>query len=229
MPDNETTNNQSNFYQDPALQSFFETLSPLAQKAQFIANHPAQAELKRAAIAEYNRKIKAYKELALILSNKEIEDLIWSIHSGKNTFEDLKKVVPKINSATICSYLVDEPKLRFKDENLILNIEDVISLNNKPQYYFQFAKIPNNFYAPYEFEPTDSFKLTITAENLIYQLEKERYMQEIAEKSLAIANDSLRESKESTKYSKYAMYAAIVSIFISVLIALFPVFLSYIE
>lgn len=227
MSDNKTVNNLSNFTQKTTLRP----LPPLAQQAQRLAaNSPyVQAELQRASRAEYNNELEAYKELAFSLTNKEIEALILSIHSGKNTFEDLKKVVPRINSSTICSYLIDEPESKLKDNDLIFNMNNLASLNTRRPYYFQLAKTPNHFYAPYEFKPTDSFKLTITAENLIYQLEKERYMQEIAEKSLAIANDSLRESKESTKYSKYAMYAAIVSIFISVLIALFPVFLSYIE
>lgn len=84
------------------------------------------------------------------------------------------------------------------------------------------TKIPTGFYAPYEFEPTDSFILTITAENMIYQLEKERHMQELAEKSLVIAEDSLNESKQSTKYAMYAMYASTIGI----LIALIQIYLS---
>lgn len=222
MPDNKTTNNLSNLNQNPSLQNHLCALNPLVEKAQLIANHPyTQAEVKRANIAEYNKKIKDYNKLALNLSNKEIEDLVFSIHSGENTFEDLKKVVPRINSSTICSYLIDKPKSQLEGKNLILNMDYMVSLNTKRPYYFKLAKTPSDFYAPYEFKPTDSFALTITAQNLIYQLEKERYMKELAEKSLAIAEASLKQSEKSTKYGKYAAILAFVGIIVTIYLSKF--------
>lgn len=212
----ENTDNNSNFQENPTVQDVFNVFNPLVKNAQYIANHPyVQAEINKAAREEYSKKIEAYNELAFNLNNKEIESLIWSIHSGKNTFEDLKKVVPGFNSSTLCLYLLETPKLRYKSEGLLQKINKISSLNVKRAHYFQLEKIPNEFYAPYEFEPTDSFILTITAENLIYQLEKERYMQEIAEKSLAIAKASLKQSEESTKYGKYAAILALVGIIVT--------------
>lgn len=213
MSDNKTVNNLSNFTQKTTLRP----LTSLAQQAQRLAtNSPyVQAELQRASRAEYNKELEAYKELAFSLNNKEIEALILSIHSGKNTFEDLKKVVPGINSSTICSYLIDEPESKLKDNDLIFNMNNLASLNTRRPYYFQLAKTPPEFFAPYEFKPTDSFILTITAKNMIYQLEKERYMQELAEKSLAVAEASLKQSEKSTRYGKYAAILALVGIIVT--------------
>lgn len=224
MPDKNISNKPENSPQGLTVREIYDTYGrPLAERAQSLISNPVvQAEMQRATREEYYKKVKAYEDQAFNLTNKEIEDLIWSIHIGKNTSEDLKQVMPSINSATICKYLLDEPELRFKNEGLLGGIPKVASLNVKRSYYFQMTKIPTGFYAPYEFEPTDSFILTITAENMIYQLEKERHMQELAEKSLVIAEDSLNESKQSTKYAMYAMYASTIGI----LIALIQIYLS---
>lgn len=227
MPEKDNSNSNPHLQQNPTIRDLLHACEPVIQNVQTIMANPAvQAEMQRATREEYYKKVKAYEDQAFNLTNKEIEDLIWSIHIGKNTFEDLKQVMPSINLATICKYLLDEPELRFKSEGLLGGMSKLASLNSKRSYYFQMDKIPTGFYAPYEFDPTDTFMLTIPAENMIHQLEKERHLQELAEKSLAIAEESLRESKQSTKYAEYAMYAAIVSIITGILIAAIQAYLN---
>ncbi|WP_276789733.1 hypothetical protein [Veillonella magna] len=220
MPDKNISNKPENSPQGLTVREIYDTYGrPLAERAQSLISNPVvQAEMQRATREEYYKKVKAYEDQAFNLTNKEIEDLIWSIHIGKNTFEDLKQVMPSINSATICKYLLDEPELRFKNEGLFGSISKVSSLNVKRAYYFQMNKIPTGFYAPYEFEPTDSFILTITAENMIDQLEKEHHLLELAEKSLAIAEKSLIQSEKSAEYGKYAAILAFLGIVVSILL-----------
>lgn len=68
----------------------------------------------------------------------------------------------------------------------------------------------------------DLFRLTECGENILYQLKKEHHMLELAERSLAVAEESLEQSKKSTKYSMHAMHASIIGI----LIALIQIFLG---
>lgn len=63
----------------------------------------------------------------------------------------------------------------------------------------------------------DLFRLTEFGENILYQLKKEQHMLELAEKSLVVAEESLKESKKSTKYSMHAMHASIIGILIALI------------
>lgn len=93
---------------------------------------------------------------------------------------------------------------------------------NKKRRYFQLATEIEDFYAPYEFKPSDKIQLSITGNNLLSQLKKEQHILDMAEKSLVVAEESLKESKKSAKYAKYAIYISITSI----LIALAQIFLG---
>lgn len=213
MPDKENSNNNPSPLQNLTVKDVVSALTPFAKA---VYNDPdVQAEINRIARTAYSKEMEEYNNQAINLTNKEIESLLWSIHSGKNTYKDLKEAVPRINSSTICLYLTDTPKAKFTNEGILFNINKVELLNANHAYYFQLVTIPDNFISPYEFQPTDSFILTITAKNMIYQIEKERYMKELAEKSLAVAEASLKQSEKSTRYGKYAAILALVGIIVT--------------
>ncbi|WP_289087378.1 hypothetical protein [uncultured Veillonella sp.] len=163
----------------------------------------------------YFSKIREYEKSKRNLTTQEIEMLILSINNKKNTYTDLQECVPQLNSATLCSYLVNIPTLKQNDYR---SCSFIAPPRSKPTY-FQLAKEISDFVAPYEFKPTDTFTLSVTGENILYQLKKEQHMLELAE-------ESLEQSKQSTKYSKYATYAAIASIVTGVLIAAIQFYLN---
>ncbi|MBM6823688.1 hypothetical protein H6A02_01640 [Veillonella magna] len=192
----------------------------MSQFAPMYRPHTKPQDTDRKKIDAFISKLREYDKSKCTLTTQEIEILILSIGNNKNTYDDLLKSVPRLNSATLCSYLVNSPNQREKDE-----ISSIIFAHKNPTY-FQLDKKVGDFIPPYEFEPTDTFSLSVTGENILYQLKKEQHMLELAERSLAVAEESLEQSKRSTKYSKYATYAAIASIVIGVLTAAIQFYLN---
>ena len=163
---------------------------------------------------DYISEIKAYKATAFNLNDKEINDILLSISNGKNSFNDLCTVIDGLNSATIMKYLLDKPEMRVNNPTgLNLLSDNIISPPNQ-KIYLQLKTIPDDFYAPYEFNPDEEFMLTISGENRLFEIQKE-----LDEKDSR--NQSLKSSKMANTLSVVAIILAIISIFISILFKFF--------
>lgn len=158
--------------------------------------------------ALFSQKLEEYHKQEMALTTKEIEDLIWSISLGNDTYKDLQSVVPRLNSATMCSYLVDSPDKNpnYRDISLLPKLD----LNTPRKHYFQLKEIPPDFFQPYEFNPSDCFMLSVSGENVLYQLQKEKRSGELTSYSVKVAEESLSVAKESTRYARLAFYAAVI-------------------
>lgn len=158
--------------------------------------------------ALFSQKLEEYHKQEMALTTKEIEDLIWSISLGNDTYKDLQSVVPRLNSATMCSYLVDSPDKNpnYRDISLLPKLD----LNTSRKHYFQLKEIPPDFFQPYEFNPSDRFMLSVSGENVLYQLQKEKQSGELTSYSVKVAEESLSVAKESTRYARLAFYAAVI-------------------
>lgn len=170
---------------------------------------------------DYISEIKAYKATAFNLNDKELNDILLSIANGKNSFNDLCTVIDGLNSATIMKYLLDKPKMRVNSPTgLNLLGDNIISPPNQ-KVYLQLHSIPDDFYVPYEFKPDEKFILTISGENRLFEIQEELDEKDSRNKSLDIANQSLKSSKIANTLSVVAIILAIISIFISILFKFF--------
>lgn len=190
-----------------------ESMQRAFSQANLIYNSPMyQQYIEQQERDAYFSKLREYEKSKRNLTTQEIEKLILSIDCNKNTYSDLLKCVPRLNSATLCSYLVNTPEV--KEDNYFP--PSLLSpLYSKPAY-FQLAKEISDFVAPYEFKPADTFTLSVTGENILYQLKKEQHMLELAERSLAVAEESLTYGKQSAKYGQYAAILAFLGIIITI-------------
>ena len=164
----------------------------------------------------FQKAMDAYNKKKFNLTHKEIDSFILAIASGKNTYQDLQRIMPELNSPTMCSQLSDDPKIgpnQFKNYNLIGPLTPTPT-------YFQFEEIPDDFFYLYEFKPTDTFILNIAGENRLYELQKEQYIEKLTLQNTQIAEESLTVAKESATYAKKAYYAAIIIGIIGILLGI---------
>lgn len=173
----------------------------------------------------FQKDLNAYNEKKFNLTCKEIDSLILSIGSGKNTYKDIQDIIPSMNSPTMCSYLWDDPKVG-PDQFKIYN---VIGPAVPTPTYFQFKEVPDDFFYLYEFKPTDTFILNITGENRLYELQKEQYIEKLPLQNTQIAKESLTVAKESATYAKKAYYAAIIIGIIGILLGIQEKLISLIQ
>lgn len=61
-----------------------------------------------------------------------------------------------------------------------------------------------------KFSDTDIFCLNEYGEDLLYQLQKEKQLEELTSHSVKVAEESLSVAKESTRYARLAFYAAVI-------------------
>ena len=170
---------------------------------------------------DYVSEISDYKATAFNLNDNELNDILLSIANGKDSFNDLCTVINGLNSATIMKYLLDKPEMRVNSPTgLNLLGDNIISPPNQ-KVYLQLQSIPDDFYAPYEFKPDEKFILTIPGENRLFEIQKELDKKDSRDKSLDIANQSLKSSKTANTLSVMAIILAIISIFISILFKFF--------
>jgi hypothetical protein len=154
-------------------------LSGLAQLSSSLMSNPLyRASIEQSRYESYKKKLDAYHAKEFALTHEQIDKVIRSIKSGRNTYQDIQNVLPSMNSPTLCSYLVDDFK---KDPNAPESPLSPISLlqDSFPKHYFQLVQVPEDFYPLYEFKPTDAFALSVLGENRWYEIreaDKNRYL-----------------------------------------------------
>lgn len=168
---------------------------------------------------EYLKELREWQKNEITLTTKEIELLVLTIGEGTSTYQDLLAYVPRLNSATLCTYLINPPAPK-EFAGMISSIGNLYDYNLK---FFKLTSTSIDLIAPYEFKPTDTFTLSVTGENMLYQLKKEQHMLELAERSLAVAEESLTYGKQSAKYGQYAAILAFLGIIITIFLPSFNI------
>lgn len=151
-------------------------LSGLAQLKSLLESNPLyKASIEQRCYESYKKKLDAYHAKEFTLTHEQIDKVIRSIKSGRNTYRDLKDALPSLNSPTLCSYLADDFR---KDPDAPANPSGPVLLdihltrNALPHCYFQLVQVPENFYPLYEFKPTDTFGLSVLGENRWYEIKQ---------------------------------------------------------
>lgn len=162
----------------------------------------------------YKEELDSFDLHAHYLTNENLEKLILFINRKSKTYAELKAEVSILNDATLQLYLSNTPKK--KVEPPFYSIDRISAISNTTsliQSYFKLVTIPKDFFAPYCFDDSDEFQLTVSGLNFLHQLEKENH-------TLQLAEESLRISKESAKYGKFAAWLAGIGIFTTIIIAI---------
>lgn len=162
----------------------------------------------------YKEELDSFDSHAHYLTNENLEKLILFINRKSKTYAELKAEVSILNDATLQLYLSNTPKK--KVEPPFYSIDRISAISNTTsliQSYFKLVTIPKDFFAPYYFDDSDEFQLTVSGLNFLHQLEKENH-------ALQLAEESLRISKESAKYGKFAAWLAGIGIFTTIIIAI---------
>lgn len=147
-------------------------LSGLAQLSNSLMSNPLyRASIEQSRYESYKKKLDAYHAKEFALTHEQIDKIIRSIKSGRNTYQDIQNVLPSLNSPTLCSYLVDDFK---KDPNAPESPLIPIALlqDSFPKHYFQLVHVPEDFYPLYEFKPSDAFDLSVLGENRWYEIKQ---------------------------------------------------------
>lgn len=132
------------------------------------------------------------------MNDTDKELLVKLISNGTNTYADLRKALPHIHD-TEWKYL-GVPSMCAPNT-------DVARLKEKP--FLDDA-------AHHEMTDTDIFELTVYGENLLYRLNKENRLLEVAE-------NSLQEAHQSSIYARRAYYATVIIGLISISIAILAI------
>lgn len=143
----------------------------------------------------FHEALRQYRGAAINLTNKQVDVLIEAIASGRNTYKELQKLVPTMSSPTMCAYLSDEPTAG-PDQFPVCNLASVPS----PRY-FRFDNVPPDFFYLYEFKPDDTFVLSISGKNRLYELQKEQESLALTRRSIASADAAVSWAKVSVAVS----------------------------
>ena len=157
------------------------------------------------AIDQYHQAVAAYRSKTFELTDEQIDNLILFTNSNHASYSDFKKVIPALNSSTLCAYLSDIPK---PPENVHDNLHVFNEMFHQKPHYFQLETTPRKFVYPYTFSPTDCFTLTVTGLNRLYTLKKELRLLELAKQSASFA-------ETSTKYARLAYIATVIGIVVA--------------
>lgn len=146
-----------------------------------------------------------------MLNRKTREQLVMLVHSGKNTYADIKQALPDLTDSDLriasLPMMINDPSERV----LCLDHHSFDDL-----YHYQFAE-------------NDTFSLSWYGEDLLYYVQKELRQEDlasralaeaklaryIAEKSLAIDTAALKEARSSKYYAMIAAAGTIAGILIS--------------
>lgn len=116
-------------------------------------------------------KLKKYEDSARTLTVEQIERMVLSVASGRNSYRDICEAVPGINSATVQDYLRNTPP---PDSRTLVACSNYLFEKPYKKAIIEFTAIPKDYAIAYEFKETDTFKLTVDGENIRYRLRKEQ-------------------------------------------------------
>ncbi len=107
-----------------------------------------------------------------MLTQKELEKLVRLIGSGKNTYAELHKEFPYMTNEDWIKIIGDDFQPDDYNKGLIgaLSMTSIIS---QRKIIIFFTETPDDYSEDYQFKSTDSFELSVSSENLLYQLKKE--------------------------------------------------------
>lgn len=173
------------------------------RKAASILSNPLYLQAtKIAELDNYQERQRTYHSQERTLSQPCIDQLIRSIASGHNSYQDLQQKVPDINSPTMCAYIAtafkDDPKRPSSPMSLTS-----LRFANQKLHYFQVNPVPEDFYDLYEFKPTDSFSLSVAGENRWYDLKQEDLM-------LSLTKQSINSAETAVKWTKIGIVVSVV-------------------
>lgn len=151
---------------------------------------------------KYDEKKEKEKLVIFSLSNRQKEDIVVLIHSGKNSYKDICLKIPTINSPTLRQYL-DGEEIFPDDASFDMGLKYPRAIEPT---LFRFADGRTTFSTFYEFKDTDRFDLVTAGIDLYDQMIKDRVLYQAAE----YAGKSYRIS----------LILGIISICIPILIAL---------
>lgn len=160
-------------------------------------------------VSQMTENLKKYEASARTLTNEQIEKIVLSIASGKNSYKDICEAVPEINSATVQDYLKNTPppdsKTRIVCSNYLID-------NPHKKSIIEFDKVPEQYALMYEFQDTDTFKLTVDGENIRYRLGKE---QTAKNEALRMEENASLRHVETMRWNKMVFWATVIAILIS--------------
>lgn len=138
------------------------------------------------------------------MTREQLDRIVLLIGNGANTYRQIKEAIPELSDKELQSHSVIE-------KYIIKNL------------YF-YLKDSEGFQQRDHFLPEDIFVLNENGLNLLYRLRKEDRLLALTEKSVDIAEESLRVSKHSDNsasssalYAKLAFLLGLLSFFYSVL------------
>lgn len=139
-----------------------------------------------------------------MLNQENREKLVLLVSSGQNTYTDIKQAIPDLTDDDLRTASLPMPILTPSERVLRL---DPLPPGDKDRY---------------EFAIDDTFSLSQYGVELLYQVQKERRLEELSARALAVAEESLTIDKMSLKEARISKYcsiiaamAAIISIFLS--------------
>ena len=104
----------------------------------------------------------------MALCRKDSECLILMIHEGKNTFKDIREAFPDMGRNTLYNIIGDD----FITPGGI-DYRRAVGRNSK-NILLYFEDCPADYHSGYSFKDSNTFTLSETGEDILYQLEKER-------------------------------------------------------
>lgn len=129
-------------------------------------------------IARLSKLRDDYESNARYLTDGEIDALVVAVQCGKNSFAELQKIQPRLNSPTMYYYLADVPAKPLVPPSIAtLGALPIPQWKDVP---FCFVSVPADFSEIYEFKPEDAFTLSVDGRNRcerIKEKQENRYMQ----------------------------------------------------
>ena len=148
----------------------------------------------------------ALKEIGALppFPRADIDRLIGLIHSGKNTFADIRRAFPHMDLRILHRYIADS-----WSDDPILDDRLHAALHPLPTSdILAFEAAPEDYSPLYSFRDGDRFQLTPRGDDLWYHIDKEQRLLALTEKSVSIAD-------RAKDYALYSVLATVIFGFIA--------------
>lgn len=156
-----------------------------------------------AAALPFEERNRAWEEIRRLppLTMADKEPLVLSISSGENTFSRIRQAFPGRDLRVLQKYILDDYVRPDSAPLLLAEDEARISGNREPPL-LRFQTPPENYSPLYQFVDADQFLLTVHGKNLLYQVQKERRLLALTEKSVSLSEESLQKQNLSLELSE---------------------------